>query len=990
MDRQQIIQIITDAANRHGVSPAALIRVAEIESGLNPSAQNPNSSAGGLFQFIDATARDYRLADRFDPFQAADAGARLMAANARGIRNALGRDASGAELYLAHQQGLGGAIRLLGRPNASAVDVVGRDAVRLNAGADGMTAGEFASLWLSKFNEGGEISGGGGVGAAVGQEQDDQINDSLLTQDPEIIQDVYRRYVEGELTPTEERQYIEDVAAGRMAVPTGQSVQERREATPSQISGIFEDYQAGNLPDNIREAYERDVRTGRMPLPSGYQVEMGRIGPVEQPVFDPNNIDPRFLVTEESGPIIPDITPLTPEQQAIADQNAQQSRGLFDLTGEYAAEGGGDLAGAALRGVFSPGEHTPAQQLGVPPILAPTADLGLAALGTVGAVTTGAAGLAGDVASMFGMSDNGSESLARDLAGMGEAFAGSPMAFTSPVTVAGRNMRPASQSVVTETIEQAPTPQGPPTPRFAEPLQSPRTGSVNDAVGQEMGELIARAARGGRGSEDARQRIAAMADVNPEAAQAAQRLGIELPGDVFADNAAVQQAMGSIRAVRGSDAAIQWQETFESAQEAAQALIAREGGGRNMAALSDEVQESIEGSIATLRQQGSEIFERIGGAVPTSARVQPSSTVRALSGLIEELGGPESLSPPVRRIYEAATSGQGMTYGRLMQERRQLSRALRNSGPYMDADEREIAILRTALTEDQRNFIEAMGGDDLVRELDRANELWASAAQLQDDLAAGFGRNGQNNIARTIADMQRNPGRASLRRFNRILDVVPDHLRRDVLLSGIDSLSQARSGQGGFSFANYARTFRTITENRPMYNRLVAEVGVDTANVMRDLYDVSVRVDRAAQNVPRTGASNQALLQAMNTNTLFERVMNSSAGRSTRAVAAGTATSAVAGPAVGSLAAMSSGTARIGRDRARIVSHFLRSPQFQDLAVEVATQPQASAETVQRVIRSPAYRRWANATGIENPEQWIWGAIGAQQVNQGMEAENGN
>ena len=45
----------------YGLPTGFLGRVAQIESSMNPRAQNPRSSAGGLFQFIDSTARQYGL-----------------------------------------------------------------------------------------------------------------------------------------------------------------------------------------------------------------------------------------------------------------------------------------------------------------------------------------------------------------------------------------------------------------------------------------------------------------------------------------------------------------------------------------------------------------------------------------------------------------------------------------------------------------------------------------------------------------------------------------------------------------------------------------------------------------------------------------------------------------------------------------------------------------------------------------------------------------
>jgi hypothetical protein len=141
---------IDEAAGRYGVDRSTLYRIAQIESGGNPRAKNPRSSAGGLFQFIDSTASQYGLADRFDPSQASDAAARLLRDNASYLRRTLGREPTSGELYLAHQQGAGGAAKLLRDPGRPASEVVGADAVRLNGGRPGMTAGQFAQLWINR------------------------------------------------------------------------------------------------------------------------------------------------------------------------------------------------------------------------------------------------------------------------------------------------------------------------------------------------------------------------------------------------------------------------------------------------------------------------------------------------------------------------------------------------------------------------------------------------------------------------------------------------------------------------------------------------------------------------------------------------------------------------------------------------------------------------------------------------------------------------
>jgi hypothetical protein len=134
-----------------------LQRLAMIESSGNPLAKNPNSSAKGLYQFMPRTAQQYGITAPFGTpeytSQEQDAVKRLTEDNRNALRKFLNREPTEGELYLAHQQGATGAKRLLTNPQAPAVNVVGEDAVTLNAGNPNMTAEEFAQLWTSKFEQ---------------------------------------------------------------------------------------------------------------------------------------------------------------------------------------------------------------------------------------------------------------------------------------------------------------------------------------------------------------------------------------------------------------------------------------------------------------------------------------------------------------------------------------------------------------------------------------------------------------------------------------------------------------------------------------------------------------------------------------------------------------------------------------------------------------------------------------------------------------------
>lgn len=140
-------EIIDEAFRKRGLDPAYGRRTAQIESSMDPRAKNPRSSAGGLYQFIDDTWKQYgKGRDRFDPVAAADAAAEFTAANQKALRHALGREPTNAELYLAHQQGAGGAFDLINDPDGKAEG----DRFALNGGAGG-TKGDFARKWMAKF-----------------------------------------------------------------------------------------------------------------------------------------------------------------------------------------------------------------------------------------------------------------------------------------------------------------------------------------------------------------------------------------------------------------------------------------------------------------------------------------------------------------------------------------------------------------------------------------------------------------------------------------------------------------------------------------------------------------------------------------------------------------------------------------------------------------------------------------------------------------------
>ncbi len=145
---------------QYGVSGSYLLRTRQIENANFDQREN-SAHAQGPFQFIPSTATQYglKLEDRNDYDKSADAAARLAAANKTALESRLGRAPTDPELYLAHQQGAGGAAKLLANPTVRAGDLVGDAAIRQNGGDPNAPAAAFTQMWTTKFN--------GAAGAAI-------------------------------------------------------------------------------------------------------------------------------------------------------------------------------------------------------------------------------------------------------------------------------------------------------------------------------------------------------------------------------------------------------------------------------------------------------------------------------------------------------------------------------------------------------------------------------------------------------------------------------------------------------------------------------------------------------------------------------------------------------------------------------------------------------------------------------------------------------
>lgn len=146
--------IIVQSANQYGIPVDYALSTAQRESGFNPRAQNPKSSAGGIFQFIDSTWEGYGQGDKYDPYANADAFGRFTRDNMNYLQKN-GLETTGGTLYLAHFLGPQGAVTALTAPANAVVRELMPKVAAANPSVANMTMAELRNWAENK--SGGDI-----------------------------------------------------------------------------------------------------------------------------------------------------------------------------------------------------------------------------------------------------------------------------------------------------------------------------------------------------------------------------------------------------------------------------------------------------------------------------------------------------------------------------------------------------------------------------------------------------------------------------------------------------------------------------------------------------------------------------------------------------------------------------------------------------------------------------------------------------------------
>ena len=547
------------------------------------------------------------------------------------------------------------------------------------------------------------------------------------------------------------------------------------------------------------------------------------------------------------------------------------------------------------------------------------------------------------------------------------------------------------------TTAAAPRPGRVDPPSLARPEVTPQSladdaaraaAPVTDDVALDVGRTVAAASRGNKA---ARANLAELSRVNPEALAAANRLGIDLPPDVFSDNVMLQSAAGLSRSQAGSAAEADWVNAIRAAADKADEAVATLGGTKDISRISQDVFDSLATTRTTLGDDAASLYSKVDAAIKNPTVIGTPSLNRALTGLIQDVGE-EGLSAAEKKLLRMASNPGGVTYGRLMRERSLIGKAIgRGTGPYADVEHGALKRLYGALSEDQMGAARAIGGDEVADALNVANGLTAKKKALEASIVGAFGSDLEGSIARRLETAISQAGKGDLGNLNRMLNVIPEDLRSEAILTGIMSATKSKSAAsalppGSFGFAEYAKFYGSLRQNREALKSISKSLTPDTRRVLEDLFAVSRRITDARGKVLSTGKANQALVQGMTAENIFGRIMGSSSGQ-----LAATGAGALGGGPVGAMAAQGIAKALASGKTDPLIAagRLFRDDAFMKMMEASATTGNASRAQINAAANSSAFRRWAKIVKIPEPRAWLISAASRSAAQPLEQPEEG-
>ena len=497
-------------------------------------------------------------------------------------------------------------------------------------------------------------------------------------------------------------------------------------------------------------------------------------------------------------------------------------------------------------------------------------------------------------------------------------------------------------------------------PRLFDTAKTPASKIANpNLTGEETAELARKAADG---DTSAMRLLAEDAAPDAKTIAAAERLGIaeNLQPDHVTTSQTFRELAQLAKSQTGSATRAAEIEGLQKVGERAFQLVDDLGGTADLSTLNATLRGRMQSTLSDVDKAVNNAWTNLRNLVKPATAVSPTNVLSQIQTRAADLGGEEFLSPLEKRILSGLRR-QGdaapPTYGLLDSLRREAGRASRMMGEFGNEDTGLAKQLYKALSADTKEAAEAIG-QDAIDAFTVARTATRTQKALQDDLTSLFGRNLDRTMVDSLGSAIKGLTKGDADTFVRLINTVPQSMRREVVTSGLTSAFGKATQNGQLNFNTYMKWYDGLLRNRTAYKTLMSNLPPGAKKQLSDLYRVARGVTQSTREYVRTG---KALQDGMrDADTALQRLYGV-AKRAAVGVPIEAAASMMGFPGMGVASGLTSALMARGTKPAAVkaVDDMLVSPQFRNMVTEVGTANEAAA--ARELAQSGPFRRFASS-----------------------------
>lgn len=295
-------------------------------------------------------------------------------------------------------------------------------------------------------------------------------------------------------------------------------------------------------------------------------------------------------------------------------------------------------------------------------------------------------------------------------------------------------------------------------------------------------------------------------------------------------------------------------------------IIESFGGSTKKTDFNQAFRGKLGNAIEEVESQNKDIWKAVDSAIVKSDEVAVDNLERHMKSTYKDVNRKGVISADVRKYYDMlkpkdkivkeggtfdVITGktakdqvvtENPTWQTLSMARQKLTDARMGKGDLQNLSRREINDLESALLDDQRAYIETLGGEELVNAFDGARKHYAQNVVPLRDLEKSIYAKEASSIFDKIGPSFGKLSKGDATQFTALIESIPKELRQEVAASSLTYSMAKNAHKGELNLKDYIDWFGKMKKHPDAYRALTKYLPEGSERILRNQYLISERL----------------------------------------------------------------------------------------------------------------------------------------------------